>query len=95
VPEDGTISSPVLEARAARGVRLVRYSLDGTSAVLWQLPSGDDIGATSVHVEADGTTMVLYDLFACREASESDARKIGEDLSPHLTVTVKGDAKGP
>jgi Divergent InlB B-repeat domain len=76
------------------GVRLVRYSLDGTSAVLWQLPSGDDIGATSVHLEADGTTMVLYDHFACREAAESDAWKIGEELTPRLTVTVEGDAKG-
>ena len=62
--------------------------------MLWQLPSGDDIGATSVHLEADGTTMVLYDHFACREAAESDAWKIGEDLTPHLTVKVEGDAKG-
>ena len=38
--------------------------------------------------------MVLYDHFACREAAESDAWRIAEDLSPHLTVTVEGDANG-
>jgi len=94
VAEDGTVFFARSRGKCGSGVRLVRYSLDGTSAVLWQLPGGDDIGATSVHLEADGTTMVLYDHFACREAAESDAWKIGEDLSPHLTVTVEGDAKG-
>jgi len=94
VAEDGTVFFARSRGKCGSGVRLVRYSLDGTSAVLWQLPSGDDIGATSVHVEADGTTMVLYDHFACREAAESDAWKIGEDLTPHLTVKVEGDAKG-
>jgi Divergent InlB B-repeat domain len=94
VAADGTVFFARSGGACGSGVRLVRYSLDGTSAVLWQLPSGDDIGATSVHLEADGTTMVLYDHFACREAAESDAWKIGEDLSPHLTVTVEGDAKG-
>jgi uncharacterized repeat protein (TIGR02543 family) len=62
--------------------------------VLWQMPSGDDIGATSVHLEPDGTTVVLYDHYACREAAESDAWKISEDLTPRLTVTVEGGAKG-
>jgi hypothetical protein len=94
VAEDGTVFFARSRGRCGSGVRLVRYSLDGTSTVLWQLPSGDDIGATSVHLEADGTTMVLYDHFACREAAESDAWRIGEDLSPQLTVTVEGDAKG-
>jgi Divergent InlB B-repeat domain len=94
VAEDGTVFFARSGGVCGSGVRLVRYSLDGTSAVLWQLPSGDDIGATSVHLEADGTTMVLYDHFACREAAESDAWKIGEELTPRLTVTVEGDAKG-
>jgi len=94
VAEDGTVFFARSRGRCGSGVRLVRYSLDGTSAVLWQLPGGDDIGATSVHLDADGTTMVLYDHFACREAAESDAWRIAEDLSPHLTVTVEGDAKG-
>lgn len=94
VAEDGTVYFARSRGACGSGVRLVRYSLDGTSAVLWQLPSGDDIGATSVHLEADGTTMVLYDHFACREAAESDAWKIGEELTPRLTVTVEGDAKG-
>ena len=94
VAEDGTVFFARSGGACGSGVRLVRYSLDGTSAVLWQLPSGDDIGATSVHLEADGTTMVLYDHFACREATESDAWKIGEELTPRLTVTVEGDAKG-
>ena len=90
VAEDGTVFFARSRGRCGSGVRLVRYSLDGTSAVLWQLPSGDDIGATSVHLEADGTTMVLYDHFACREAAESDAWRIAEDLSPHLTVNGRG-----
>jgi hypothetical protein len=94
VAEDGTVFFARSRGACGSGVRLVRYSLDGTSAVLWQLPSGDDIGATSVHLDADGTTMVLYDHFACREAAESDAWRIAEDLSPHLTVTVEGDANG-
>jgi uncharacterized repeat protein (TIGR02543 family) len=94
VAEDGTVYFARSKGACGSRVRLVRYSLDGTSAVLWQLPSGDDIGATSVHLEADGTTMVLYDHFACREAAESDAWKIGEELTPRLTVTVEGDAKG-
>jgi Divergent InlB B-repeat domain len=94
VAEDGTVYFARSRGACGSGVRLVRYSLDGTSAVLWQLPSGDDIGATSVHLEADGTTMVLYDHFACREAAESDAWKISEELTPRLTVTVEGDAKG-
>jgi hypothetical protein len=94
VAEDGTVFFARSRGACGSGVRLVRYSLDGTSAVLWQLPSGDDIGATSVHLEADGTTMILYDHFACREAAESDAWKISEDLTPRLTVTVEGDAKG-
>jgi uncharacterized repeat protein (TIGR02543 family) len=94
VAEDGTVFFARSRGRCGSGVRLVRYSIDGTSAVLWQLPSGDDIGATSVHLDSDGTTMVLYDHFACREAAESDAWKIGEELSPHLTVNVEGDAKG-
>jgi hypothetical protein len=94
VAEDGTVFFARSRGACGSGVRLVRYSLDGSSAVLWQLPSGDDIGATSVHLEADGSTMVLYDHFACREAAESDAWKIGEDLTPRLTVTVEGDAKG-
>jgi hypothetical protein len=94
VAEDGTVFFARSGGACGSGVRLVRYSLDGSSAVLWQLPSGDDIGATSVHLEADGTTMVLYDHFACREAAESDAWKIGEELTPRLTVAVEGDAKG-
>jgi hypothetical protein len=94
VAEDGTVFFARSRGKCGSGVRLVRHSPDGTSAVLWQLPSGDDVGATSVHVEADGTTMVLYDHFACREAAESDSWKIGEDLSPQLTVKVEGDAKG-
>ena len=70
--------------------KLLRFLPGGPATVLWRLPSGDDVGTTRAYLDAGGETHVLYDHFACGQATESDVWEIVEEAPIQLSVTVQG-----
>jgi Divergent InlB B-repeat domain len=94
VSSAGTVFFARSRGGCGSGVRLVSRSVDGTSAVLTSLPSGDDVSAMDAYTDPQGTTTLLFDQFDCARAAVSDAWQIEEDLTPTLTVNVEGDGDG-
>jgi hypothetical protein len=74
--------------------KLLRFPPGGPPTVLWQLPSGDDVGTTRAYLDAGGETHVLYDHFACGQATESDVWEIAEEGPIQLSVSVAGNGSG-
>jgi hypothetical protein len=91
VSSSGTVFFARSRGGCGSGVRLISRSVDGVSAVLTSLPSGDDVSAMDAYTDPEGTTTLLFDQFDCARAAVSDAWQIEEDLTPTLTVKVVGD----
>ena len=90
VSPDGTVTFARSASGCGNRVRLLRYPLNGPTSVLWQLPSGGDVGTTRVHVDTQGIATLYFDNFACGQPAASDVWQILEPGATQLTVKVEG-----
>jgi hypothetical protein len=90
VGPDGTVTFARSAAGCGNRVRLMRDPLNGSTSVLWQVPSGGDVGATRVFVGTQGKATLYFDNFACRQPAASDVWQILEGGTTQLTVKVEG-----
>jgi len=94
VSPDGTVTFARSASGCGNRVRLIRYPLNGPTSVLWQLPTGGDVGTTRVHVGTQGNATIYFDNFACGHPAASDVWQILEGGTTQLTVKVEGDGAG-
>jgi len=90
VTPDGVVYFARSGGGCGSGTKLLRFLPGGPATILWRLPSGDDVGTTRAFLDAGGETHVLYDHFACGQATESDVWEIAEEAPIQLSVTVQG-----
>jgi hypothetical protein len=90
VGPDGTVTFARSNSGCGNRVRLIRSPLNGPSSVLWQLPSGGDVGTTRVFVGTQGKATLYFDNFACGQPAASDVWQILEGGTTQLTVKVEG-----
>ena len=90
VGPDGTVTFARSAAGCGNRVRLMRDPLNGSTSVLWQVPSGGDVGTTRVFVGTQGKATIYFDNFACGQRAASDVWQILEGGATQLTVKVEG-----
>jgi hypothetical protein len=94
VSPDGTVTFARSASGCGNRVRLIRSPLNGPTSVLWQIPSGADVGTTRVFVGTQGNATLYFDNFACGQPAASDVWQILEGGAIQLTVKVEGDGSG-
>jgi uncharacterized repeat protein (TIGR02543 family) len=90
VSPDGTVTFARSASGCGNRVRLLSSTLDGPATVLWQIPSGGDVGTTRVYVNANGDATLYFDNFGCGQRVASDVWQILEQGAIQLTVKVEG-----
>ena len=102
VSPDGTVTFARSASGCGKRVRLLSSPLDGPATVLWQIPSGGDVGTTRVYVNAKGrrdallrqlrmrTTRRLRCVADPRAGGDPAVRQGGGDGSGSVTSSPAG-----